>query len=112
MRISAFNDEGSGPKAALVIVPKAYIGWHRQLRHGGTASSWMEPPLLGNFWLNCSVPHLEAHYRLRSSQEVVTRLDEMYIEGEPKSLCFFGDILEQMKEFHVEWVRAGGGRDE
>jgi len=110
--IQQASSEEYGPKAALVIVPKAYLGWHRQLRQGGTTSSGTVSPPRGKAWVDCSIPHLEAHHRLRSTQEVVTKLDEMYFEEEPKSICFFGEILEQLKEFHVEWVRAGGGGDE
>lgn len=42
---SALNDADSGPKVALVIVPKAYLGWHTQLVRGGPLMSDPVAPL-------------------------------------------------------------------
>lgn len=96
-----------------MIVPKAYLGWHSQLGQGGHTSAGSKENLpnlyRGDVWVECDLAHLEAHYRRRSTREVVTGLSAMYYGGEPRSVCLFGDILAQMIEFQAEWVRVGGG---
>ena len=94
------------------IVPKAYLGWSTQLRE--KAQLQMNTKLKApedHQHYRCDVAHFEANHRRLSTTDVVQGLWDMYGSGEPRSVCFFHEILAAKSYFWVEWVKAGGGRE-
>ncbi|KAL8671052.1 MAG: hypothetical protein Q9168_004445 [Polycauliona sp. 1 TL-2023] len=100
---NGLNDEETGPKATLIIAPKAYLGWSRQLKQG---AELVVEDYTTTLW-NCDLQHLET-YRRKTSIDVVNGLFEMMVrENEPRAVCFLKDIVEYMRELHVKMTKLG-----
>ena len=75
-------------------MPKAYVGWCTQLQGPSPKVNFVEQGWTDGAGAFVAAGHvaLEAH-RARDEEEVVQRLDDMYFEGEPRSLVKFEDII-------------------
>lgn len=95
--MNEYVEEAAGHKAMLMIVPKAYVGWYREVRPLASYKFMLSPATLEP----CQVGNAE---------ELIHKLWQMYRSSEPRSLVRFRDLLEQVTEFQRLVDEAKGAR--
>ena len=107
VRINGYTTEGAGCKALLAIIPGAYIGWARQFRQDRQAFGFSREEFTdgkGAFWVGDVAALKKADCRVDDAEAVITRLWDMYFEGEERSLVRFEDVIRGLMDMHKNWV--------
>ena len=104
IRLNGYADESAGCKATLVIVPKAYLGWTRQLQenHKEVQMGGRKVDDGKGLWLVADEQNME-RYRMHGLEPIVQRLWDMYFEGEKGSLERFETVLRGLMYFNDIW---------
>ena len=113
VRINGYTAEGAGCNALLAIIPGAYVGWARQFRQDRQAFAFGREGFedgKGAFWVGDVAALKNADCRVDDAEAVITRLWDMYFEGEERSLVRFEDVVEGLMELHKNWVKVEEGR--
>ena len=99
--MSGYNDKDTGCMASLAILPKAYLSWCTNLQRNYLRYQIAKSSLTDGrgAWYITNQKNLE-EYRVRTGEDVVRRLGEMYFAGQARSLVMFKDILLSAIEFH------------
>ncbi len=108
LRFNGYTTEDAGCKALLAIVPKAYVGWARQFQQYHQDLVFAE----GGFkdgqgaWWVADATALQHDCGVDDAEAVITRLWDMYFEGEERSLVRFEDVIVGLIELHQNWVKV------
>ena len=112
VRINGYTADGAGCKALLTIIPGANVGWVRQFQqddqHFGFIRKTFEDGY-GAFWVRDVTAFKEADCRVDDAEAVITRLWDMYFEGEERSLLRFEDVMSGLMKLHKNWVKVEQG---
>ena len=111
IRVRDLSDGKTGCDAILIIEPKAYLGWREQFLRGSSVEISDQLQIrrhYGAVYRNFSLEHLEATLRLHSSESVVQKLSDMFMEVRSGSKAFLRDIVLNYSLYHDEWIKAGG----
>ena len=112
VRLNGYTADGAGCKALLAIIPGAYVGWVQQFRqddqHFGFVRKTFEDGK-GAFWVRDVAALKKADCRVDDAEAVITRLWDMYFEGEERSLVRFEDVMRGLMELHKKWVTVEQG---
>ncbi len=111
LRINGYTVEGAGCKALLAIIPGAYVGWARQFRQDRQDFAFSCEGFEdghGAWWV-VDVNALKKGCRVDDAEAVITRLWDMYFEGEERSLVRFEDVVGGLIKLHKNWVKVEQG---
>lgn len=80
----------------VVIVPKVYAGWYRDLRRHGQEEFQGDSLKDGKkAWITAEQAQIE-NYRVRDAEQLIDQLWKMYFEQEPDSLVYFGSLFGEL----------------
>ncbi|KAL8982262.1 MAG: hypothetical protein Q9205_003172 [Flavoplaca limonia] len=106
--LNAYNDDDSGSRAIIAIVPKAYVGWYSQLLEGGSGGGfWKKNWGDGHGAVRNTDEATLKRYQVFSLQGIAKRIDPMYGEGKTRSVVIFQELIDRVVEFEEESAAAG-----
>ncbi|KAL8837176.1 MAG: hypothetical protein Q9170_002637 [Blastenia crenularia] len=106
IRFNAYNENNPG-RATLALVPKAYVGWHRQFSEKCALRGFQRYS-----WGDAMGAHLAVspaklkEWRAPNAKTIVQRFWEMYFEGEPRSLVKLQDLIDGVSKMERQLAPA------